>query len=962
MSFINRKSNYSNSSSIQNSNSNFNSKQFNSQFNNSQSQFNQQYKYPQLLHPTNQFGQQPQFNNPQYKQFNNPQSQYKQFSNPQFNNSNSNSNSNSKQFNPQFTPQSQPRIRETIQSNIVQKVKEIKEEDKPVITGKFKNMTSDEIINLSYTTFKEIYKNRVKKTKIESIINGEMLTTCEDNIFVDTTTFEDPGFENKLQLCKKKLYKYQIESIKMIRQLELSETFKTSKGETIRTNGILLHLPIGSGKTIVFMFITLIYRDIPPKPIVISTSGIHIPEDKMIQLKFYPFYYENVGYIEGKENCVVCVKDYIQRKITVIITHLHLIDQLIDYIHSDFVPGIYNPQVNKIVVATSPKQIDLNCNVLIVPAKPEIIDRLSMLSCEQPFMRVVVDDYTNMPNIEQYRQIRATSTIFVSGSGFERDIEKIPPSYYTLRHIEVDKYSLVAKAEETSEGITRSNVVTFNLVGAQNEFSIYKFVNEIDEHCMNKYSMVASNLYSQIVKNGGKLLDYLNLNFILKNYDKLNKSISLILSDIENEKLPKEKVEWFLKWKDIINQKSKVIVYKNKTKTEEEVDNPLYNSLFKPINQVPQGIQPMFLMNCSVCGKLPQEHKGWGFISSCCGSFFCADCAKSMVTRDLVIYPENCRDSNNVLNIHDNEHYYCVVCHKFDPTYVSNSTRHKDMNNIQTYQIVNDYMDSSELKNHLHIDYYFKMFIDGFKPKYFDGKVIECEVETKIWEGIDKFKSKIHEIIEQLIPKDQLALSCIERINECLKRLEIYPAKMNTIKPQLLIYGCPDYMQKRVEQYFKAYSNDNTENLYSLNILFKNSLSELIGLHQNILGILVWNNPKHVDEIQQLIGRIVRLNNWNNPVYFYITCTGGVDERGEEIENVNNADNVETKKLGLNGGRMIENIVNENVEENVKENEGNMLDYLKSQMSVKVPELINKNMEAKNENGNVNGNGIDFGF
>jgi hypothetical protein len=84
--------------------------------------------------------------------------------------------------------------------------------------------------------------------------------------------------------------------------------------------------------------------------------------------------------------------------------------------------------------------------------------------------------------------------------------------------------------------------------------------------------------------------------------------------------------------------------------------------------------------------------------------------------------------------------------------------------------------------------------------------------------------------------------------------------------------------------------------MYSLNILFKNSLSELIGLHQNILGILVWNNPKHIDEIQQLIGRIVRLNNWNNPVYFYITCTGGVEMK----EEINNADNVEKSKLGMN--------------------------------------------------------------
>jgi hypothetical protein len=591
-----------------------------------------------------------------------------------------------------------------------------------------------------------------------------------------------------------------------------------------------------------------------------------------------------------------------------------LIDQLIDYIHSDFVSGVYHPKINKISIATDPRQIDLNCNILIVPAKPEIIERLSALSCDQPFARIIVDDYTNMPGIEQYRQIRATSTIFVSGSGFERDIEKIPPSYYTLRHIDVDKFSLVADPKETSEGILRSNVITFNLIGAQNEFSMYKFVNEIDDHCINKYSLIAGNVYEPIVTNGGKLIDYLNLNFLLKNYDKFNKSIGMIMKDVDEGKLNKDRVSFFYKFKDMINQKSKVIVMKNNKQVTEEIDNPLYSLLFKNINQVPQGIQPMLMMNCQVCGKLPQQHKGWGFISCCCGSFFCSECGKNMATRDLILYSnhshvhsnDNSNDnshvhSNDNLNdnshvdshvdshspiqrmIHDNDHYYCVVCHKNDPVYVSNSTRHKDINNIQTHHIVDQFMDTSDLKNHLHVDYYFKMFVEGFKPRYFDGKVIECEVDESMK-------------IEQLIPKDQLALNCIERINQCLKNLEIKPASMNTIKPQLLVYGCPDYMQKRVEQYFKAFSTDPNENLYQLNILFKNSLSELIGLHQNILGILVWNNPKHIDEIQQLIGRIVRLNNWNNPVYFYITCTGGVEMK----EEINNADNVEKSKLGMN--------------------------------------------------------------
>ena len=68
-------------------------------------------------------------------------------------------------------------------------------------------------------------------------------------------------------------------------------------------------------------------------------------------------------------------------------------------------------------------------------------------------LKNIVDDYTNMNGIEEYRQIRATSTLFVSGSGFERDKNKIPPSYYTLKHVDADKFSLVAPVEETSKGI-----------------------------------------------------------------------------------------------------------------------------------------------------------------------------------------------------------------------------------------------------------------------------------------------------------------------------------------------------------------------------------------------------------------------------------------------------------------------------------------------------------------------------
>ena len=215
--------------------------------------------------------------------------------------------------------------------------------------------------------------------------------------------------------------------------------------------------------------------------------------------------------------------------------------------------------------------------------------------------------------------------------------------------------------------------------------------------------------------------------------------------------------------------------------------------------------------------------------------------------------------------------YYCTICHKSEPTFVLNCSRHKNMDNIQGYNIITQFMDVDNDKSLLKINYYFKMFLEGLKPKYHEGKVIECELKN----NYDKTKLQTknnYELINQLFPKDRLAMSSIVCIDQSLKELNIKPSEMNTTIPNILIYGCPNYMHKRVSQYFNAFTQNPKYNIYKVNIIFKNSLNELIGLHQNIMGIVVWENPSHTDEIQQLIGRIIRVNNWNNPICFYITC------------------------------------------------------------------------------------------
>ena len=314
---------------------------------------------------------------------------------------------------------------------------------------KYETLKPNELIDFAYNNFKEIYKTHISLTNINSIIKGELIQTSPDNIFVDEdNTFDDPKWNNKIKFINKKLYNYQELAIKKIRQLELSPERIIKNNENkivshIKSNGWLLHLPIGSGKSLVFTFLSIMYRTVPKHPIIVSTSGINIPDTELLQFRDYPYYYENVGYDELTENSAITFSDYQQRPMTVIITHFHLMDQLNYYIQTDFKRELLKQ--TKICFATSPTMFDLNADILIVPAQTNIIQALVKLSYESPFMRVIIDDFTNMSGVEEYRQILASSSLFVSGSGFERDKSKIPPSYYTLRHIDINKYSLVAQ-------------------------------------------------------------------------------------------------------------------------------------------------------------------------------------------------------------------------------------------------------------------------------------------------------------------------------------------------------------------------------------------------------------------------------------------------------------------------------------------------------------------------------------
>jgi hypothetical protein len=151
------------------------------------------------------------------------------------------------------------------------------------------------------------------------------------------------------------------------------------------------------------------------------------------------------------------------------------------YIHEDFKNKI-NDNTN-IQIITNVLDADIpKAHILILPATQQNINTLVQMSHKVWFMRIIIDDFTSMVGIDSFRQILASSTIFVSGSGFNRDFDMIPASYYTLKYMPVNMISLVGKPEETFEGIFRDNIATMELMGNNCEFNQNEFVTKCEEY------------------------------------------------------------------------------------------------------------------------------------------------------------------------------------------------------------------------------------------------------------------------------------------------------------------------------------------------------------------------------------------------------------------------------------------------------------------------------------------------
>jgi hypothetical protein len=172
------------------------------------------------------------------------------------------------------------------------------------------------------------------------------------------------------------------------------------------------------------------------------------------------------------------------------------------------------------------------------------------------------------------------------------------------------------------------------------------------------------------------------------------------------------------------------------------------------------------------------------------------------------------------------------------------------------------------------------MFLNGLVPKTKKGKPLNIHTDI-LQKAIDfeSFKQGIVPNLISLLPKDQLAINTIQNINLTLAKLNIMP-KRNSI---ILFYACPTYMESRVVAQFKKIIKVNpvetqikeTKNqpISNMDIMFKDSVASLIGLHKNIVAIVLWKKCESQDNAQQMLGRCMRLNTFNTPLYFYITAT-----------------------------------------------------------------------------------------
>ena len=754
-----------------------------------------------------------------------------------------------------------------------------------------------ENVNNAYKIFADMYKSAFEKTYVSDIVNGETIDIKPENILINNVDMEADkvNFEKRLKSCSKHLYDYQVKAIRQLIELEHNGYYiNPHTKDKIVSNGWILSLPIGSGKSIVFLFLALWYRNVPKHPIIVSKSGKNIPIYEQIQFKYYPWYYEDCCYIEkpyikdingeyvplatcedtpdndivylSDENCVVCYENYTQQPTTVILTHAHLLEQMRRYIVEDF-PAFTKGKGTILNICRNANEIRPTDNIVIIPANENNVKYLVEMSHDKPFMRVIIDDYTSMSGIDNFRQILASSTIFVSGSGFERSMDLIPTSYYTLKYSPYEFISLVGRPEDTYKGVVRNNIAMIKLLGSACDFSDYDFIQRVDERVMSLYSTSSGKVYPYLSSNTIK--DYLGLCFVLLNRDKLRSAISAVDKDYNvsgrypNAKYAnnKHEIKHFVEWVKALDKIKQ---------------NRLLQDLLSMAGQRTTNSEssPVVQQVCMCCKKTFLEHNGYGVVMSCCGAFYCENCIKNATTHTITN-----KLTNEFYVDHDN--YYCCCCRRRNPTVLLNMTKKKDKA-IYAYNIIRNNFMCDDIKDSIKFDYYFYMLIHGLVPTTHDGVPINITSEIErglLPKNVFTQLNNSPDIKQQIVPKIQTIFSMdhlmIKSI-DCINRSLIAAKQQFEYIPYILFYNAPKYMEHRLRDYIEHYEqytgNKQNNPITKIKPVFMDSVEGLIGLHINVVAIIVFDfKATTKDGIKQLLGRCLRINTFNNKITFFIT-------------------------------------------------------------------------------------------
>lgn len=731
-----------------------------------------------------------------------------------------------------------------------------------------------ENVDKAYDIFEKTYDTAFQKTFISDIVNGETINIRPENILIDDIDINEDkeNFDKRCKACSKKLYDYQIKAIKQLINLERNGYYinPITKNKIV-SNGWVLSLPIGSGKSVVFLFLALWYRNVPKHPIIVSKSGRHIPIHEQMQFKYYPYYYEDCCYMEtlqedgtyySDENCVVAFENYTQQLTTVILTHSHLLDQMRRYLLEDF-PMFCKGKGTKINICLNASDIKVDDDIVIIPAYESNVKQLIDMSHDKPFMRVIIDDYTSMPSIDTFRQILASSTIFVSGSGFERSPELIPTSYYTLKYSEPKNISVVGKPEDTYKGVVRNNIAMVKLLGSSCDFSVYNFVQKVEELTQSHYNCLPKDVYPLLKSNSIK--DYMGLYFVLANKDKLRSAIHAIDKDYnisgryKNAKYltSRDEIKHFIEWIKQLN----------------EIKN---NKLLADLLSMPSSYTnnseaaPIVQQVCMCCKKPYVEHCGYGVVTTCCGAFYCENCIKNTTTHKIV---------NKLTGdcYHDHENYYCSCCRSKNNKLFINMSKKKDKS-VYAYNLIDNYFEHD--KDVINFDHYFYMLTEGLTPLSHEG--IPININNEIERGI--IDKNIFNILKETKDVNKLKIKPIYSLDhlmihslECINKSLIAVEQKYEYTPYILFYNAPKYMEGRITGYMRDFANrsrdpKNIQPVSQLKPIFMNSIDSLIGIHINVVAIVVFNfKDTTKDGVKQLLGRCLRINTFNNKITFFIT-------------------------------------------------------------------------------------------